>query len=63
VKEEQGMLLIMLDGFDIPLIVRKSDGNCLKNSSTYPEFILLGGYGYDSTDMAAIYYRLKDLDR
>ncbi len=53
----------MLDGFDIPLIVRKSDGNCLKNSSTYPEFILLGGYGYDSTDMAAIYYRLKDLDR
>ncbi len=31
----------------IPLMVRKSDG----------------GYGYDSTDLAAIRYRLKELDR
>jgi arginyl-tRNA synthetase len=45
--EEQGMLIIKLDHFDIPLIVRKSDG----------------GYGYDSTDMAALSYRLRDLQR
>ena len=42
VKVEDDMLIIMLPHFTIPLIVRKSDG----------------GYGYDSTDMAAIHYRL-----
>jgi hypothetical protein len=31
VKEEEGMLVIMQeeDGFPIPLILRKSDGNCV----------------------------------
>ena len=38
-------MLIKLPNFTIPLILRKSDG----------------GYGYDSTDMAAIRYRLFDL--
>ena len=47
VEEENGMLIIKLPHFTIPLIVRKSDG----------------GYGYDSTDMAAVKYRLHDLDR
>ena len=42
VKTEGQMLIIMLENFTIPLIFRKSDG----------------GYGYDSTDMAAIHYRL-----
>eukprot|EP00602_Paraphysomonas_sp_CaronLab_P009175 CAMPEP_0185032088 /NCGR_PEP_ID=MMETSP1103-20130426/19934_1 /TAXON_ID=36769 /ORGANISM="Paraphysomonas bandaiensis, Strain Caron Lab Isolate" /LENGTH=668 /DNA_ID=CAMNT_0027567849 /DNA_START=348 /DNA_END=2351 /DNA_ORIENTATION=+ len=44
---EEKMLISKLPHFDIPLILRKSDG----------------GYGYDSTDMAAIKYRLHDLDR
>jgi arginyl-tRNA synthetase len=47
IKEEQGMLILMLSHFTIPLILRKSDG----------------GYGYDSTDMAAIQYRLQTLNR
>jgi len=42
VQNEENMLIIKLPHFSIPLIVRKSDG----------------GYGYDSTDMAAIHYRL-----
>lgn len=41
------MLLIKLANFTIPLILRKSDG----------------GYGYDSTDMAAIKHRLTTLER
>jgi arginyl-tRNA synthetase len=45
--ETEGTLLISkLPHFDIPLILRKSDG----------------GYGYDSTDMAAINYRLNFLE-
>ena len=44
---EDKLLISRLPHFDIPLILRKSDG----------------GYGYDSTDMAAIRYRLRDLDR
>ena len=47
VEEDEGMLIIRLPGFDIPLIVRKSDG----------------GFGYDSTDMAAVEYRLQTLQR
>jgi arginyl-tRNA synthetase len=47
VEEDQGMLIIRLPGYDIPLIVRKSDG----------------GYGYDSTDMAAVSYRIRELHR
>ena len=47
VQDDQGMKIIMLPGFDIPLIIRKSDG----------------GYGYDSTDMAAVLYRLEKLQR
>lgn len=43
VQEDQGMLIVKLPHFEIPLIVRKSDG----------------GYGYDSTDMAALRYRLQ----
>ena len=46
-ETEDKLLLSRLPHFDIPLILRKSDG----------------GYGYDSTDMAAINYRLKALDR
>ena len=45
IKEDEGMLVIMLAHFTIPLILRKSDG----------------GYGYDSTDMAALKYRIFDL--
>ena len=41
------MLVTMLPHFQIPLILRKSDG----------------GYGYDSTDMAALHYRIKTLKR
>jgi len=47
VEEDEGMLIVRLPGFDIPLIVRKSDG----------------GFGYDSTDMAAVEYRLQTLQR
>ena len=47
VEEDQGMLLVKQEKYQIPLIVRKSDG----------------GYGYDSTDMAAILYRLRELKR
>ena len=43
--DEEGMLIVKLPHFTIPLIVRKSDG----------------GYGYDSTDMAAISYRIRKL--
>lgn len=41
------MSVISLPHFTIPLILQKSDG----------------GYGYDSTDMAALNYRLKTLNR
>lgn len=47
VEDDKGMLIIKLPHFTIPLMVRKSDG----------------GYGYDSTDMAALQYRLRDLQR
>lgn len=42
-----GMLVIKLPHFTIPLMIRKSDG----------------GYGYDSTDMAALKYRIQTLQR
>jgi len=45
VEDEEGMKIIKLPHFTIPLIVQKSDG----------------GYGYDSTDMAAVNYRIKTL--
>ena len=47
VEESEGMLIVRQDNYDIPLIVRKSDG----------------GFGYDSTDMTALSYRLRDLKR
>jgi len=47
VEEDQGMLIIKLPHFTIPLILRKSDG----------------GYGYDSTDLAALYHRTQTLQR
>eukprot|EP01039_Chlorochromonas_danica_P008657 gene8657-9538_t len=47
VFEDQGMKVIKLPHFTIPLILRKSDG----------------GYGYDSTDMAALKYRMFAIDR
>jgi arginyl-tRNA synthetase len=47
IEEDQGMLIVRLQGYDIPLIARKSDG----------------GYGYDSTDLAAVSYRIRELKR
>jgi len=44
-KLDQGMKCMHLPHFEIPLILRKSDG----------------GYGYDSTDMAAIKHRCQTL--
>jgi arginyl-tRNA synthetase len=43
--EEGGAKCVFVPNFKIPLMLQKSDG----------------GYGYDSTDMAAIKYRLHDL--
>lgn len=42
---DNGALCVFVDGYDAPLIVRKSDG----------------GYGYDVTDLAAIRYRVDVL--
>lgn len=60
------MRLVNLPEFDIPLIVRKSDGElpwiCLLEIKNV-KFLFTGGYGYDSTDMAAVLYRLEQLDR
>ena len=42
---DDGALVLWVDGFDAPLIIRKSDG----------------GYGYDTTDMAAIRHRVREL--
>lgn len=47
VSVDQGMDIVRLSDYPIPLILRKSDG----------------GYGYDSTDMTAVKYRLFDLQR
>ena len=43
--EEGGAKCVFVPKFKVPLMLQKSDG----------------GYGYDSTDMAAIKYRLHDL--
>ena len=45
VNKESGAACVFLPGHSFPLIIRKSDG----------------GYGYDSTDMAAIHHRLRTL--
>ena len=42
---DNGALCVFVDGFNAPLIVRKSDG----------------GYGYATTDLAAIRHRVRDL--
>ncbi|RRD47177.1 arginine--tRNA ligase [Tessaracoccus sp. OH4464_COT-324] len=42
---DQGALCVFVEGFDAPLIVRKSDG----------------GYGYATTDLAAIRRRVREL--
>ncbi len=42
---DDGALCIFVEGFEAPLIVRKSDG----------------GFGYGATDMAAVRYRVRDL--
>ncbi|MDO5682172.1 MAG: arginine--tRNA ligase [Propionibacteriaceae bacterium] len=42
---DNGALCVFTDGFEAPLIVRKSDG----------------GYGYATTDLAAIRYRVQEL--
>lgn len=47
VEKDAGMDIVKLPHFTIPLILRKSDG----------------GFGYDSTDMAALKYRLFTLER
>ena len=44
-EEEGGAKVVFMDQFQIPLMLQKSDG----------------GYGYDSTDMAALKYRLHTL--
>jgi len=43
--EEGGAKCVFLPKYKIPLMLQKSDG----------------GFGYDSTDMAALKYRLQDL--
>lgn len=43
---DDGALVVWVDGYDAPVIIRKSDG----------------GYGYDATDIAAIRYRTSQLD-
>jgi arginyl-tRNA synthetase len=43
--EEGGAKCVFVEGFKVPLMLQKSDG----------------GYGYDSTDMAALKYRLNEL--
>lgn len=43
--EDQGALVVFVDGFDAPAIIRNS----------------AGGYGYDVTDIAAIRYRVNEL--
>ena len=45
VIEDKGAKIIRLEGFKIPMIIVKSDG----------------GIGYDSTDLAALYYRINTL--
>lgn len=47
VTHQEGATCVFVPGFEYPLILRKSDG----------------GYGYDSTDMAALNYRLNVLKR
>lgn len=44
-EEDDGAILIRLEGIEAPLIIRKSDG----------------GFLYATTDLAALRYRLKDL--
>ena len=44
--EEGGAKCVFVDGYRVPLMLQKSDG----------------GYGYDSTDMAALKYRLQTLN-
>lgn len=46
IKSENGAKIILLDGWTFPLMVVKSDG----------------GYTYDTTDLAALYHRLRVLD-
>jgi arginyl-tRNA synthetase len=43
--QEGGAKCIFVDGFKVPLMLQKSDG----------------GFGYDSTDMAALNYRINEL--
>ena len=45
VSDSNGAQCVFVPGFNFPLMIRKSDG----------------GYGYDSTDMAALSYRLKEM--
>ena len=42
---DQGALVVFVEGFNVPMIVRKSDG----------------GYGYSITDLAAVRHRVRDL--
>ncbi|KDP30635.1 hypothetical protein JCGZ_16200 [Jatropha curcas] len=44
VEESEGASVIFIEGYDVPLIVVKSDG----------------GYNYASTDLAALWYRLNE---
>jgi arginyl-tRNA synthetase len=44
-EESEGALIMRIAGQEVPLMVRKKDG----------------GFGYDSTDLAAVRYRIKEL--
>ena len=44
--QSEGATVVFVDGYDAPLMVRKSDG----------------GFGYDATDLAAIRYRVDELN-
>jgi len=44
--ESEGATVVFVDGYDAPMIVRKTDG----------------GFGYDATDLAALRYRVDHLD-
>ena len=45
-RQSEGAIVVFVDGYESPMIVRKRDG----------------GYGYDATDLAALRYRVQQLD-
>ncbi len=45
-SQSEGAVVIPVEGYEAPMIVRKTDG----------------GFGYDATDLAALRYRVEELD-